>query len=84
MLRAVWYPTTVSTISWHCKKVIREYLEETSDDVEDLPFKLHDFGARGASSLESAGIGGAAHMVNFLGSDTIEGALVARKYSLEN
>jgi len=45
-----------------------------------LPFKLHDFGARGVSSFESAGLGGAAHLVNFMGSDTITGALFAMKY----
>ena len=32
---------------------------------------MHDFGFRGVSSVESAGIGGAAHLINFKGSDTI-------------
>jgi nicotinamide phosphoribosyltransferase len=31
---------------------------------------LHDFGARGVSSFESAQIGGAAHLIKFVGSDT--------------
>lgn len=69
-LRAIWYPTTVGTTSWHVKQVIRGYLEK-SGDVAGLPFKLHDFGARGVSSGESAEIGGSAHLVNFLGTDTI-------------
>lgn len=82
LLRAVWYPTTVATNSWSTKQVIRKYLEETADPaaMEGLPFKLHDFGARGVSSMESAGIGGAAHLINFMGSDTITGALYAMKY----
>ena len=81
MLRAIWYPTTVATLSWKCKKVIRAGLEETSDDVEgQLPFKLHDFGARGVSSAESAGLGGMAHLVNFQGTDTMEALLAARRY----
>ncbi len=79
LLRAVWYPTTVATQSREIKKVIKRYLEETGD-VSGLPFKLHDFGARGVSSYESAGIGGAAHLVNFMGTDTITGALFAMKY----
>lgn len=79
LLRAVWYPTTVATNSYNIKKIIKQYLEETGD-VNELPFKLHDFGARGASSNETAGIGGAAHLVNFKGSDTVMGALFARKY----
>jgi nicotinamide phosphoribosyltransferase len=81
LLMRVWYPTTVATLSWHIKKRILEYLVETSDDpMGEIPFKLHDFGARGVSSAESAGIGGAAHLVNFMGSDTVEGALCAHRY----
>ena len=81
LLRAVWYPTTVSTLSWHAKQIIRAALEKSSDDPEgQLPFKLHDFGARGVSSKESAGIGGAAHLVNFMGSDTVTGVLYAREF----
>lgn len=79
LLRAVWYPTTVSTNSREIKKVIAEYLEKTGD-IAGIDFKLHDFGARGVSSLESAGIGGAAHLVNFMGTDTIEALLFARTY----
>lgn len=79
LLRAVWYPTTVSTISWTIKQIIKRYLEETGDPA-GIAFKLHDFGARGVSSQESAGIGGAAHIVNFMGTDTVAGALAAMKY----
>lgn len=70
LLRAIWYPTTVATISWTIKQIIKGYLEK-SGDVSGLPFKLHDFGARGVSSLESANIGGTAHLMNFSGTDTI-------------
>lgn len=79
LLRAVWYMTTVATISWSIKQVIKQYLEETGDPA-GLAFKLHDFGARGVSSYESAGLGGAAHLINFMGSDTITGILAAKKY----
>jgi nicotinamide phosphoribosyltransferase len=81
LLRAIWYPTTVATISWHCRAIIRAGLLTTSDDPEgQLPFKLHDFGARGVSSGESAGLGGMAHLVNFMGTDTMEALLAARRY----
>jgi nicotinamide phosphoribosyltransferase len=79
LLRAVWYGTTVATQSYTIKQVILDYLERTGDP-STIDFKLHDFGARGVSSLESAGIGGAAHLVNFMGSDTISGVLFAREY----
>jgi len=74
LLVRVWYPITVATLSWHAKKSILEMLYKTADDpMAEINFKLHDFGARGVSSGESAAIGGAAHLVNFLGSDTVEG-----------
>ena len=77
----LWYPLTVATLSWHIKRRIFEYLARTSDDpMGELPYKLHDFGARGVSSAESAGIGGMAHLVNFRGSDTVEGVMFARRY----
>ncbi len=79
LLRAVWYPTTVATQSHFIKQIIKRYLEETGD-IAGLNFKLHDFGARGVSSFESAAIGGAAHLVNFMGSDTISGVLALSKY----
>jgi len=79
LLRAIWYPTTVATQSWKIKQVIKDYLEKTGDP-SSIDFKLHDFGARGVSSQESAGIGGAAHLVNFMGTDTIAGVLYAREY----
>lgn len=81
LLLRLWYPVTVATISWHAKQTIRQFLERTSDDpVGQLAFKLHDFGARGVSSAESAALGGAAHLVNFMGTDTISGVLAARAY----
>ena len=79
LLRAVWYGTTVATQSYSIKQVIKQALERTGDPA-GLDFKLHDFGARGVSSFESAGIGGAAHLVNFMGTDTISGILFAREY----
>lgn len=74
LLRAVWYPSTVATKSRKMKKVIAKYLNETSDIpvMDQLMFKLHDFGARGASSSETAMLGGMGHLINFMGTDTFE------------
>ncbi|MBR8315102.1 nicotinate phosphoribosyltransferase [Burkholderia dolosa] len=83
MLLRVWYPVTVATRSWHLRQTIRRYLEKTDDDLAQLPFKLHDFGARGVSSAESAAIGGAAHLVSFMGSDTVLGVLAANRFYRE-
>ena len=81
LLMRIWYPITVATISWHCRKTILSYLEKTSDDpMSEINFKLHCFGSRGVSSQESAEIGGAAHLVNFMGSDTLNGIWAANQY----
>lgn len=80
ILVRLWYPTTVATLSHRCKAIISEWLKKTANDESGLPFKLHDFGSRGVSSQESAAIGGAAHLLNFLGTDTIVGALMAEEY----
>ena len=77
LLSQVWYPTTVATQSRAMRAIIAAALEETGDPSL-INFKLHDFGYRGSTSVESAGIGGAAHLVNFMGSDTLAGILLAR------
>ncbi len=81
LMLQLWYPTTVATLSWHCKEVIRQFLEATSDDPESaLAFKLHDFGYRGSTSPESAARAGLAHLVSFLGTDTAITLDAARRY----
>lgn len=81
LLVRLWYPITVATQSYYIKKDILEALVKSADDpLAELPFKLHDFGSRGVSSRESAGIGGMAHLVNFQGSDTIEGVRFANSH----
>lgn len=81
LLRAIWYPSTVASHSRKVKQIIQPILEKTCDDpAAVLPFRLHDFGARGTTSLEQAGIGGAAHLVNFMGTDTVSAVLYARRY----
>ena len=82
LVQAVWYPSTVATNSKYCKIMMKEYLKDTGCENIDgvLPFMLHDFGFRGASSLESAMIGGAAHLTNFMGTDTFPALDLIRNY----
>lgn len=79
LLRAIWYPTTVATNSYNSKKLILKYLIRNGDP-NLIDFKLNDFGARGVSSLESAGIGGLAHLVNFKGTDTLTALMYGQKF----
>jgi nicotinamide phosphoribosyltransferase len=81
MLLRVWYPINVATRSHKIRQIILEALRISADDPEnEINFKLHDFGSRGVSSQESAMIGGAAHLVNFMGSDTVVGVRCANKF----
>jgi nicotinamide phosphoribosyltransferase len=81
LLLRVWYPTTVATQSYYLRQLIYDALVKTADQPDaEIDYKLHDFGARGTSSRESSGIGGMAHLVNFKGSDTVQGVLYANRY----
>jgi nicotinamide phosphoribosyltransferase len=75
-----WYPITVATNSREQKKILAKYLLETSGNLDGLEYKLHDFGYRGVSSQETAGIGASAHLVNFKGTDTVAGLALIKKY----
>jgi nicotinamide phosphoribosyltransferase len=59
---------------------LKDLYEKTGANMATLPFALHDFGARGVTCAEQAEIGGAAHLVSFIGSDTVEGVLAANFY----
>jgi len=80
ILRAIWYPVSVATLSFNCKKVITRFLLETSGSAESADWKLQDFGARGASSYETAAIGGMGHLLSFQGSSNMPAILAARRY----
>jgi len=85
LLVEVWYPMTVATNSREQKKIIFDAFTKTEPEAAivdniGINFKLHDFGYRGVSSVESAGIGGAAHLINFWGTDTVAAMLVLKYY----
>ncbi|MEM9340240.1 MAG: nicotinate phosphoribosyltransferase [Bacteroidota bacterium] len=82
LLMQVWYPCTVGTISYEVKQVIQKAYADTAseDSFAGIDFVLNDFGFRGVSSVESAGLGGSAHLINFRGSDTIAASTFAMDY----
>ena len=80
-LMRVWYAITVATQSYQIKKDVFRFLTETADEPSsEIGFKVHDFGARGVSSQETAAVGGAAHLVNFMGTDTMAALLLHREF----
>jgi nicotinamide phosphoribosyltransferase len=82
LLMQVWYPCTVATLSNQIRKVVTQFYKETATDGAEagIDFVLNDFGFRGVSSVESAKIGGAAHLINFNGSDNLAGSGMAINY----
>jgi len=82
LLMQVWYPCTVATLSNQIRKVVSEYYTEmaTEGSGAGIDFVLNDFGFRGVSSVESAKIGGAAHLLSFSGSDNLAGSGMAINY----
>jgi nicotinamide phosphoribosyltransferase len=79
LLAQLWYPSTVATQSREMRRLVARYLEETGDP-STVGFKIHDFGFRGSTSVESAGLGGAAHLTSFMGTDTMQALRVAKMY----
>lgn len=80
LLRALWYPTTVASVSHYCKGIIKSALAKSADSLDSLPFRLHDFGSRGASSLETVALGSLAHLVNFSGTDSLTALVAATRW----
>lgn len=71
MLLRIWYPITVATRIYYMREKIRPYFEQTSDNLNNLPFALLDFSSRGVTSLEASEIGGSAYLMLFQGSDNV-------------
>jgi nicotinamide phosphoribosyltransferase len=81
LLVEVWYPMTVCTQSREQKRILQTAFKKTGCEINaGLNFKLHDFGYRGVSSVESAALGGAAHLVNFWGTDTMAALVCVKHY----
>lgn len=67
----IWLPCTSATISLAYRRILNRYALETGGDLEFVPFQAHDFSFRGMAGLEAAMMSGAAHLLNFTGTDTI-------------
>tara|TARA_R110000868_G_scaffold88938_3_gene247812 strand:+ start:1838 stop:3118 length:1281 start_codon:yes stop_codon:yes gene_type:complete len=69
LLLKIWYPITIASKSYAVKQMLLKHWERTADDVSGVDFSYHNFGDRGSSSVESAAIGGVAHLTQFKGTD---------------
>jgi nicotinamide phosphoribosyltransferase len=73
LLLKLWYSITVASCCFKYRGLVeRHYKNTVSSDMQFLKdFAVHDFGYRGDASEEGAALSGAAHLISFLGSDTV-------------
>lgn len=75
ILMKIWYPTTIATKSYYVKQMLMKY-----GAPEWAQFAYHNFGDRGSSSVESAAIGGMAHLTQFMGTDNFNSLDLCEDY----
>ena len=70
----IWYTSTVATIAMDITEAAQPFAERTVDDdriQQWMDFLLNDFGFRGASTPESAEMGGMGVLLSSMGSDNM-------------
>lgn len=83
LLMKVWYPITIASNGFYLKLLLKKYFDKTSDEEVTksiINFEMHDFSYRSCSSEEQSGIGGGAHLLNYRGTDNIQGILFAQDW----
>lgn len=68
---SLWGMVTSATIAHEYKKILNSWADKTSDMKDFVPFQGHDFSMRGMWNVEAASMSGAAHLLSFVGTDTI-------------
>lgn len=79
LITQVWYPSTVASLGSEMRSILYDYAARTCDNIA-VDYQMHDFGFRGVTCPEQAALGGAAHLVNFNGTDNLAGLIMARKF----
>jgi nicotinamide phosphoribosyltransferase len=80
LILKIWNTITVASYSRKIYLLCHKFSSETCDNPSHIPFQIHDFGYRGVSSEETAQLSGAAHLLNFLGTDTIPAIKFLKEY----
>lgn len=71
MSASLWQMCTSATLAKEYRDLFDRYAEKTGGDKTFVPWQGHDFSFRGMSSLESAVMSGAGHLLSFTGTDTV-------------
>lgn len=76
----LWQPITSATISHSFRKLLEKHAIKTTGSIEGVDFQAHDFSMRGMSSVETAKLSGAGHLLSFLGTDTFPAITFLEQY----
>ncbi|MCY6960128.1 nicotinate phosphoribosyltransferase [Clostridium brassicae] len=75
----IWQPMTSATIAYRYREIVEKYFNITVENG-DVKKACGDFSMRGFSSVESAELSGAAHLLSFLGTATIPAISYLEEY----
>jgi len=79
LLLKLWYSCNTATRSFYVKKMLKPYFDKTSGN-KDIDFTFLNFGDRGSSSVETAIIGGMAHLTSFKGTDNLNSLRYTKRF----
>jgi nicotinamide phosphoribosyltransferase len=77
---SIWHPGTTATIALEYRELMEEWAAKTGGDLASIDFQAHDFSMRGQTSIQSAAVSGAGHLLSFLGSDSMPSIKWIRRY----
>lgn len=80
ILLKVWNTTTVASYSMKLRSLVNDFAVQTCENNLHTDWQVHDFGYRGCSSEETAALSGAAHLINFRGTDTVPAVKFLKEY----
>lgn len=67
----LWQACTSATIAKEYRKLFNSWADKTGGSKDFVQFQGHDFSMRGMSSVESACLSGAGHLLSFVGTDCV-------------
>jgi nicotinamide phosphoribosyltransferase len=67
-----WKPITTATMAYEYRRLLDRYAELTGSSKDFVPWQGHDFSDRGMSGIYDGAINGAAHLLSFTGTDTVQ------------
>ena len=80
---SVWQPMTSATSAYRLRRLLNADAIRTGTDLAFVDFQGHDFSFRGLPGIEAAAASGGAHLLSFLGTDTVPALDWLEEYYLD-